>query len=85
MKKVAFIALLLGFTSCTQRGCQATKVGFEFSEREYIVDMYSGGRVVFTDTFRGIVNGEEGTDGFYYLKGDTLIEVGGDYVLKSVK
>lgn len=46
--------------------------------------MFSGGDTVYQDRFTGIVNGEQHTDGFYYFKGDTLVEVSGDYVLKSL-
>lgn len=45
--------------------------------------MFSGGDTVFTDTFKGIVNNSESSDGVYYYKGETLIEVSGDYVIKS--
>lgn len=79
-----FVALLLVLlTSCTQRGCQRFQKKTQFSERRYEVLLFSGGDTVFSDSFKGIINGEEGTDGFYYFKGDTLIEVSGDYVLKS--
>ena len=46
--------------------------------------MYSGGDTVFADEFTGIINQEEGSDGIFYIKNDTLIELSGDYVLKSV-
>ncbi len=77
-------ALMLLLTSCTQRGCQRWEKNTQYSERTYEVKMFSGGQVVFQDTFTGIVNGEEGTDGFYYFKQDTLIEISGDYTLKSL-
>ena len=47
--------------------------------------MYSGGDTVFYDRFNGIINNSEGSDGVYYYKGDTLIEVSGDYIIKSTK
>ena len=53
--------------------------------RNYEVIMYSGGDTVFIDKFRGIINSEENSDGCYYYKGDTLIEVSGDYIIKSEK
>jgi hypothetical protein len=49
------------------------------------VVMYSGGDTVFHDKVKTIINSENGSDGIYYYKGDTLIEVSGDYVLKSIK
>lgn len=45
--------------------------------------MFSGGDTVFHDKFTGIVNGEQGTDGFFYFKDGVLVEVSGDYVLTS--
>lgn len=86
MKKsyLLFIALII-FTSCTQRSCQKWEKSTQYSERQYEVHLFSGGDTVYTDKFRGIINGEEATDGFYYFKGDTLVEVSGDYVIKSVE
>ena len=47
--------------------------------------MYSGGDTVFYDKFNGIINNSEGSDGVCYYKGDTLVEVSGDYIIKSTK
>jgi hypothetical protein len=47
--------------------------------------MFSGGQVIFTDHFTGIIKGEEYSDNIFYYKNDTLIEISGDYVIKSVK
>ena len=46
--------------------------------------MYSGGKVVFTDTVTAMINNSSSSDGIYYYKGDTLVEISGDYILKSV-
>lgn len=78
-----FAAILLLFTSC-QRGCQRLEKKYQMSDRTYEVKVYSGGETVFKDRFTGIANDTEGGDGMYYIKGDTLIEVSGDYILKSV-
>lgn len=56
---------------------------FQSSESNYEVIMYSGGDTVFHDTFKGIINDTEGGDGMYYFKGDSLIEISGDYIIKS--
>jgi len=87
MKKslLTAFAMILLLTSCTQRGCQRFDKNMQFTERTYEVSLYSGGTIVFQDTFKGIVNGEQGTDGFYYFKQDTLIEISGDYVLRSIE
>lgn len=33
--------------------------------------------------FRGILNNEEHSDGYFFIVNDTLIEVSGDLVIKS--
>ncbi len=85
MKKVLFIfiASLLLFTSCTQRGCQSFNRRFQYSSRTYNVKVYSGGQIVFEDNFTGIVNQEESSDGIFYTKDGKLIEISGDYILTS--
>lgn len=83
-RSIIAVLSLLFLSSCTQRGCQKLDKQMQFSARTYEVTLYSGGKPVFTDKFTGIINGEEGTDGFYYMKGDSLIEISGDYVLRSI-
>lgn len=85
MRKILMMLLIaVALSSCTQRGCQRWEKHTQYSSRTYDVIMFSGGDTVFQDRFTGIINGEEGTDGFYYFKGDTLIEISGDYRIKSV-
>lgn len=84
MKKLLLFLSIILLGSCTQRGCQRWEKQTQYTERTYQVTLYSGSKPVYKDTFKGIINGEEGTDGFYYFKGDTLIEVSGDYVIKSL-
>ena len=85
MKKL-FIYLFIGFslTSCA-RSCASIDRDFQTGPRTNEVVMYSGGDTVFSDKFRGIINNSEGSDGIYYYKGDTLVEVSGDYIIKSTK
>lgn len=79
------IALILFVTlSGCARQCTSMDKKWQAGERQYEVIMYSGGDTVFYDKFKGIVNDSEGSDGCYYIKGDTLVEVSGDYVIKSV-
>lgn len=86
MKKQACIYLsLLGLFSCTTRQCQSYQRNNQYSERNYEVKMWSGDSLVFHDKFHGIINQEEHSDGIYYFKGDTLIEVGGNYLITSEK
>lgn len=83
MKKILMITVaVFTLTSC-QRGCAKLNHSFQSSERNYTVTMFSGGDTVFTDRFKGILNNSEASDGVYYFKGDDLIEVSGDYIIKS--
>jgi len=82
MKKLLIIASALVLTSC-QRSCSKLSRGIQVSERDYTVVMFSGGDTVFVDKFHGIVNNSEYSDGIYYYKDNTLIEVSGDYVITS--
>jgi len=82
-KLLLYFFLVLVLSSC-QRGCERWKKKTQFSKRTYEVVMYSGGDTVFHDRFTGILNDNDGSDGFYYSKGDTLIEISGDYIVKSV-
>lgn len=87
MKKVkitVFVLCSIGLMSC-QRACTSINKSLQTSSRDYEVIMYSGGDTVFHDKFKGIMNDSEGSDGVYYYKGDTLIEVSGDYIVKSDK
>jgi hypothetical protein len=87
MKKVTITMLILcsiGLASC-QRGCSSLNKEFQVSERDYEIIMFSGGDTVFHDSFTGILNNSEGSDGIYYYKDGKLIEVSGDYVVNSAK
>ena len=77
----AIVSILL-LSSC-QRACTRFNKKIQTAERNYQITMYSGGKVVFQDRFRGIINDSEGSDGMYYYKGDTLVEVSRDYIIKS--
>ena len=87
MKKTTKLLLgaLLLLSSCTQRGCQSLNREFQTSARNYDITLYSGGKVIRHDQFNGIVNQEDHSDGLYYFKGDSLIEIGGQYIIKSTK
>jgi hypothetical protein len=85
MRKLLIVSLLaLSLCSC-QRSCAKWDKEHQTSARHYQVVMYSGGDTVFNDNFFGIINDAEGSDGCYYFKGDTLIEISGDYIIKSDK
>jgi len=82
MKKALILISVFALTGC-QRGCQKFDKAIQTSERNYEVIMFSGGDTVFVDKFTGIVNNSEHSDGIYYFKNNQLIEVSGDYVIKS--
>ena len=78
------ITAILTLSSC-QRFFQRVSRNFQNSARDYRVYMYSGDSLVFYDSFHGIINQEEHSDGIFYFKGDTLIELSGNYIIKSEK
>jgi len=83
-KTIIYLVLCIALTSCA-RGCQSIDKEFQTTDRGYEIVMYSGGDTVFYDKVKTIINSEENSDGIYYYKNDTLIEVSGDYIIKSVK
>lgn len=83
LRTIITIGLVATLCSC-QKSCQKWRRNTQVTKRDYSIQMYSGGRAVFQDSFHGILNEEEGNGCFYY-KGDTLIELAGDYVVKSLK
>lgn len=83
MKKVALLILSICLLTSCQRGCQRFSKNTQSSDRNYEVTMYSGGVIVFKDSFKGIVTENKTSDGVFYFKGDSLIEVSGDYIIKS--
>jgi hypothetical protein len=83
-RAIIYLSFFILLSSC-QRACAGLDKKYQTTERQYQVVMFSGGDTVFYDNVHTIINSEEGSDGIYYYKGDTLIEVSGDYVLKSIK
>lgn len=85
MKKTLPILALIALTlSSCARGCQSAERSWQSSDRSYEITVYSGGDTVFVDKLDGIINQEEKSDGIFYYHGDTLIEISGDYILKSL-
>lgn len=85
MRKAITAFLLLILLSSCQRSCQKWKKENQTSKRNYTIEMYSGGKTIFEDRFHGIVTEDSGGSSCYYYKGDTLIELFGDYIIKSTK
>jgi hypothetical protein len=82
-KTILIVVGLASLSSC-QRACTSISRDIEAGNRNYTIEMYSGGKVVFTDTVTAMINNSRSSDGIYYYKGDTLVEISGDYILKSV-
>ena len=86
MKKIFILLLILvsvSFFSC-KRGLQKFERGFQATNRTYHIEQYSGGLLIEIYDFEGILNNSENSDGYYFFKNDTLIEVSGDLIIKSV-
>lgn len=90
MKQLKFLfflllcAVVISSSSCA-RGCSSLSRSVQVGNMDYEIIMYSGGDTVFYDKVRTIINNSETSDGIYYYKGDTLVEVSGDYVLKATE
>lgn len=75
-----FFAIIL--SGCA-RGCEEFNRNIQMTERNYSVEVYSGGKLVRTYQFKGIINNQENSDGYYFSIGDSLHEVSGDIIIKS--
>jgi hypothetical protein len=82
--KLLFIAAMLLLSSC-QRFAERFKKGFQTTDRNYIIEQFSGGKLIKTYSFKGTLNDSEGSDGFYFYNGDTLVELSGELIIKSTK
>lgn len=88
MKKyLFFIAVIvlfaLSFSGCA-RSCESWNRDFQTGSRKYTVEVYSGGKLIRTFKFDGILNNQANSDGYFFSIGDTLYEVGGDVIVSSV-
>lgn len=84
VNRLMLVAACVTLSSC-ERGCASMEKRNQTSKRQYEVTVFSGGDTVFHDNVRTMVNSEESSDGIYYFKDDTLVEISGDYILKSTK
>lgn len=84
MKRIIIAVIILSVLTSCSRMCTTFNRDLQVGDRYYIIEMYSGGKVVYRDDVRTMINNSENSDGIFYYKGDTLIEISGDYVLKSV-
>lgn len=81
--KILLFIILLSLSGC-QKGCSKLNKNLQMSARSYQIKQYSGGKCIAEYNFNGILNDSEGSDGYYFFKGDTLVEVSGDLIIKSV-
>ena len=87
MKKIYYALMVLACISLSgcARTCNSLDRSFQTGSRNYHIEQYSGGQKINVYDFRGILDNQEGSDGFYFYKGDTLIEVSGTLLIKSTK
>lgn len=89
IKSQRLLAALLIIAALTLSSCQKTweslKKDIQTTDRNYEIEQYSGGKLIATHKFKGTLNDSEGSDGVYFYKGDTLIELSGDMIIKSTK
>lgn len=83
MKKFFLPALVSLFILWSLSGCALAMQEFQrditkFSRGKYRVIQYSGGKVIGTWEFFGIVNRHEYTNKLFFFVGDTLVELSGD-------
>ena len=78
------ILMTICLSSC-QRGCQSFERKFQSSKMYYDIKIYSGGQIIYHDSLKTIINNSENSDGYYYYKGDTLIEICGEAVIKGYR
>lgn len=71
-----FLSLFI-LSSCT-RSCQRFKRKNQIGDKDCTVRQFSGGQLIREWKFKGIVNSDEHSDGYYFSIGDTLYEVSGD-------
>lgn len=83
MKKLFLLFFVTLFLSSCERGCQSWNRSFEStSSHKLHITLFSGGEAVKEWTFSGIVNNQEGTDGFYFYYEGKLVEVSGDVLIE---
>ena len=82
-RKIWIVAIAVTLTGCA-RGCEQFHHDVT-GNRHYRVEQYSGGQLVHTFEFYGVLNNQDSSDGFYWFQGDTLREVSGDIFITSTK
>ena len=76
--------IMVSMTSC-QKSWEKIRKNTQTTNRNYVIDQYSGGVLIGHYEFRGMLNDSDGSDGYYYYDGKTLVEISGDLVIRSTK
>ena len=88
MRKRAFLLIgilaMVSMTSC-QKSFERIRKNTQTSNRDYVIDQYSGGVLIGHYEFRGMLNDSDGSDGYYFYEGKELVELSGDLVIISTK
>lgn len=79
------VILCLSLSSCA-RSCQSFERGFaDNTAKNTRVTLYSGGQVVKTWEFNGIINSSQQSDGYFFYVDGKLVEVSGDVVIEYLE
>lgn len=81
---IALFLIAILSASC-QKTWEQLKKDVQTTDRNYYIEQYSGGTLIATFNFNGTLNSSENSDGVYFYRGDTLIELSGDMIIKSKK
>lgn len=85
MKKTTLILLIIAtisLSSC-KRSMESWSRSIQSSDRNYEIEYYSGGKLIKYYKFKGILNSQANSEGYYFSVEDTLIEISGDILVKS--
>lgn len=80
---IIFILTVIMSSSCA-RTWKSIDRNLQSGNREYWVEVYSGGKLIKQYHFKGILNNQQNSDGYYFSQGDSLIEIGGDIIVRSI-
>ena len=71
-------------TSCARTCQKLERSTIDNHEHQMRVSLYSGGQVVKTWEFKGIINNSENSDGYFFYYNNKLVEVSGDVVIEHL-
>jgi hypothetical protein len=77
------VVWVMASQGCTTRDRASWARDFS-GDRHYRVEQWSGGQKVREWYFKGVLNNQDSSDGFYWFSGDTLYEVSGTVTITSI-